>query len=361
VAPLEPDAGPELATMLFGLLDRGWDAHLVLDDGAPGANARPTAVDPVAKARRLHVGGPASGRLRRRRSSVALVRALDPQVVHFLRANHARSQLDVVSDMSSKVVATFSAADANVAGLDVADYYGILWRRADLLHFPDSAVLSRALRRGLPGERPRAVIPRFVDPGSYQRNGRRDPGARPLRVLCAGKLDWAAGYEHGLQALALAAERGVACECRVVGDGPHLPALLFARLQLGLGGTVSFEGAATPETLLEHLAWADVFLAPTVIDGLPEYVIEACAMELCLVLAAPGPLAELEVDTSVAITVERRDPEALAEALATAGRDPARVARMGSAARAWALERFRVDEHLDRLDELYRGILDGRD
>ena len=349
-----------MATMVFGLLKRGWDAHLVLDDGSPSRGAQLSAVDPVAKARRLHVGTSAPGRLRRSRDSGALLRRLDPQVVHFLRADHARSWVDFDPAAASKMVATFSAADASVAGLEVPDYYRPLWQRADLLHFPDSAVLSGALRRGLPPDKPREVIPPIVDLGAFHPNGQRPPAARPLRVLCAGPLEWAAGYEHGLQALALAAERRVECECRVVGDGAHLSALLFARYQLGLDGVVSFEGAASHEALAEQIAWADVFLAPTVVDGLPAHVIEAAAAALCLVLATPGPLGELELGESVAITVPRRDPGALAEALAEVAADPARRMRMGSAARRWALERFPVDAHLDRLDELYRRTPAGR-
>jgi colanic acid/amylovoran biosynthesis glycosyltransferase len=277
--------------------------------------------------------------------------------VHFLRADHARSHLGVASNLASKIVVTFSAADASVAGLDVADYYGVLWPRVDSLHFPDSAVLARAVRRGLPGDKPRAVIPPFVEPRSFNPDQRLPRDGGPLRVLCAGKLEWAGGYEHGLHGLALAAKRGVVCECRVVGDGAHLPALLFARLQLGLGERVTFEPFASAKALSEHLAWADVFLAPTVIDGLPDHVVEAAAMELCVVLADPGSLGDLTLDETIAITVPRRDPEALAEALVKVARDPTLQARIASAARAWALERFRLDEQLDRLDELYRRML----
>jgi glycosyltransferase involved in cell wall biosynthesis len=142
-----------------------------------------------------------------------------------------------------------------------------------------------------------------------------------------------------------------------VGDGAHQAALMFARHQFDLGDSVSFEGDVPAELLKEHMLWADVFLAPTVIDGLPEHVIEASAMALCVVMADPGPLGELEPEESVAITVARRDPDALADALAALALDPARRARMGTAARDWALDRFALDDHLDRLDDLYRRVL----
>jgi colanic acid/amylovoran biosynthesis glycosyltransferase len=355
VAPLEPYVGPELATLVFGLVERGWDAHLVLETPTPREKTRITAIDSVAKAGRLHLSKPVQGRPRRG-SSAARLRSLDPQLVHFLSAEHGLGLSSIAPGATSKLVATVSAADANVAGLEIRDYYLPLWQRADLLHFPDDAVLSRAARRGLPPDKPRAVIPPLVDPGSYHPNGRQPDATRSLRVVCAGALEWRGGYEHGLHALALAVERGVACQCRVVGDGPHQTALVFARQQLGLDEIVTFE-PASPQALNEHLAWAEVFLAPTVVDGLPDRLIEAAAMELCLVLADPGPLGELEPGEPVAITVPRRDPDALADALARVAADPARRARMGSAARAWALEHFPVDEHLDRMDDLYRQTL----
>lgn len=360
VAPPAPDPGREVATMVSGLLERGWDAHLVLDRDAPGPRGGPAALDSLSR-RRVHRGLQAPPRLGRRRDSVAVARGLDPQIVHFLSADHARWLL-VASDaalMGSKLVASFSAADASVAGLEEPDHYRPLWERVDLLHFPDGAVLSRVERRGLPPELPLASIPPLIDPRAYQPNGRVPAATRPLRVLCAGPLRWSAGYEHGLQALSLAAERGIGLECRVMGDGPHLSALRFARHQLGLDETVRFEDAGTPEELREQLAWADVFLAPTVIDGLPEHVIEAAATELCLVLAEPGPLGELALDQSAAITVPRRDPAALADALAGVAAAPELRARMGPAARTWALERFPLGEHLDRLDEAYRRTLAG--
>jgi colanic acid/amylovoran biosynthesis glycosyltransferase len=336
IASPETYVGPEWATLVSGLVQRGWDTHLVLDDGTPG-------------------------RLRRRRTAAARVRALDPQIAHFISADHARALLTNPDGgfTGSKVVATFSGHDASVAGLEVPDYYRPLWQRADRLHFTDSAVLARALRRGLPPDKPRASIPLLIDPRAYEPNGRPSAASRPLRVLCAGTLEWTSGYEHGLQALALAAERGVTFECHVVGEGPHLSALLFARHQLGLDGKVSFENPLR-DPLTEQIAWADVFLAPTVIDGLPDHVIEAAAMGVCLVLADPGPLGELEADESVAITVARRDPGAVAEALAELAVDPARRTQLGTAARTWALERFPVEEHLDRMEELYRLTLNGR-
>ncbi|MEK6278397.1 MAG: hypothetical protein AABM29_10340, partial [Actinomycetota bacterium] len=71
-------------------------------------------------------------------------------------------------------------------------------------------------------------------------------------------------------------------------------------------------------------------------------------------------LGELALGESVAMIVPRRDPDALAEALATVAADAGRRARMGAAARTWALERFPVQDHLDRLAGLYRRTLAGR-
>ena len=319
----QAQGGAPADALVHGLAERGWDPHVVTP-GAPAARRRLRGAD----------------------------------IVHFLGAAAARDGVAAETN-GARAVASFSAIDASVTGLQTSGYYQPLWRRAAALLFPDEAVLASALERGCPPDKPRAVIPPLVDMAAFEPNGGSPPapagdGARPLRVLCAGPLEWSGGYEDGLHALALARERGVATECRVVGSGSHRPALLFARHQLGLAGSVAFEEGAA---LREHLEWADVFLAPTLINGLPEHVVEACAMRLCVVVADPGPLGAVRLDPPAAITVPRRDPHAVADALVRLGADLGLRRALGAEASRWARERFAPDDHLDRLDGLYRSVL----
>src|SRR5262245_39745030 len=81
VAPQETYVGPEPAAVVFGLLERGWDAHLVFDDGAPRRQPLPPAIEPLARAGRLHQGAEVTRRLRRRRTAAEHLRVLDPQLI----------------------------------------------------------------------------------------------------------------------------------------------------------------------------------------------------------------------------------------------------------------------------------------
>jgi colanic acid/amylovoran biosynthesis glycosyltransferase len=123
--------------------------------------------------------------------------------------------------------------------------------------------------------------------------------APDLRVLSVADLTWRAGLDHALHAVRLAADRGVACEHRIVGEGPYLDALRFARHQLELEGRAAFVSPGE-RSLDAHLDWADVLLDATLTGPPSPALAEAQARGLAVVSTA---------------TLPRRDPRALAEAL----------------------------------------------
>jgi len=131
-----------------------------------------------------------------------------------------------------------------------------------------------------------------------------------LRLLSVGDLTWRHGYEHGLHAVHLLLDRGFACEYRVVGGGPHLPALRFARHQLRLEEHVELVEAGAGAYDLRR---ADAYVHPAVADVPLDRLDEALAAGLAAVSTAGEPSRRL-------VLVPRRDPWALADALAALAR-----------------------------------------
>jgi glycosyltransferase involved in cell wall biosynthesis len=96
-----------------------------------------------------------------------------------------------------------------------------------------------------------------------------------------------------------------------VGEGHLLPALAFARHQLA-ADQFDLAGAAGPAGLHDHLAWAEVFLHASVVDGVPNELVRAHAAGLPVVMTDPGDGVE---HPRWADIVPRRDPGAIADAL----------------------------------------------
>ncbi|MBK1712490.1 glycosyltransferase [Rubrivivax gelatinosus] len=94
------------------------------------------------------------------------------------------------------------------------------------------------------------------------------------------------------------------------------------------------------ESLIALYSAADVFVAPSRQDNLPNTVLEATACALPTVGFATGGIPDLVEDGVTGWLAQTVDADALYAALERALQDPARRAAAGQAARARAVERF---------------------
>lgn len=92
-------------------------------------------------------------------------------------------------------------------------------------------------------------------------------------------------------------------------------------------------------------------------EGLPKTVIEAMAYAVPPIVTNVGGSPELVEHEKSGLVVPPGDPEALARAIETLRRDPARAAAYGEAARRRIAERFPIAETIRATAELYRELV----
>jgi glycosyltransferase involved in cell wall biosynthesis len=107
------------------------------------------------------------------------------------------------------------------------------------------------------------------------------------------------------------------------------------------------------------LAKADIFVTPSVSEGLGVAVLEAMAMGRPVVATATGGLPEAVLDGETGLLVPPGEPAALAEALVSLLRDPTRARRMGEAGRERALAHFDSRRIVPRILALYEALVSG--
>lgn len=139
-----------------------------------------------------------------------------------------------------------------------------------------------------------------------------------------------------LEALALLAARGVAASLRIAGRGDDEPRLREMVERLGLGDRVVFEGFVSEERKRELLrrCWAAVLASPKEGWGITNVEAAACGTP-AVVADSPG-LRESVLHGETGLVVPYGDVPALADALASLAREPARVEALGGAARRFA-------------------------
>jgi glycosyltransferase involved in cell wall biosynthesis len=162
------------------------------------------------------------------------------------------------------------------------------------------------------------------------------------------------GYAVWLGAAGLLARQSVSVRMVSIGTGPELSALEAARDEAGLRGRVDFLGHR-PDAL-ELMAGGDLFVLPSLQEGMPVALMEAMSLGLPVVASDIGGVPDIVTPSIEGVLVAPGDPEALAEACASLARDSGRRTVMAAASLARS-EDFDVERSARRIEGVYRRVL----
>jgi glycosyltransferase involved in cell wall biosynthesis len=355
----EAFGGTERALLqLLGGLDRARWRPLLFHADAPGAaqladQARaldvPTHAVPVATRAASGVAsiGPLARTMRRERAAV----------FHAHQIWSLSCRYGIVAAACARVRARVATAQLFV---EMPPLLGI-----DLQH----ALLTRCLHRHVAVSRfvasrlrdrfhvpPRkiVVIPNAATAGATASPVARSELARddtaPL-VLTVARLDAQKGIVHLLDAAAAVPHVSFA----IAGDGPDRAALEQRAVALGVSDRVRFLGHRQDVPSL--LAAADLFVLPSLYEGLPLAVLEAMAAGVPVIATAIGGTDEVVRDGETGMLVPPANPAALAAAIARAlaGRESA--SRLALAARSLVAREYSVASMVRSVSHLYEELL----
>jgi glycosyltransferase involved in cell wall biosynthesis len=144
---------------------------------------------------------------------------------------------------------------------------------------------------------------------------RHAPLHTPVRLLSVGALLPKKGVQFLLEAMAtLQADLPIALS--VVGSGPTAAALQQQAHGLAVDDAVHFVGPiAEDDALRDAYRAADVFVLPSLAEGVPRVLIEAMANGLPIVSTSVGGIRDIVVHERNGILVEPGSPVALADAI----------------------------------------------
>jgi glycosyltransferase involved in cell wall biosynthesis len=317
----------------------------VLEDFLAAAIARAGFLEPARRARAIHalherlrvaIGDVATRYVGRAESVVAYPGFAEPafrsaeaaagrptRIVSYPIAHHRFHLRE--RDEEAERVPEFASSWPALSHF-TSEYLGQLDREielADHVVVGSRFVAETFAAEGVPARRLR-IVPYGVDLGVFDRP-RLEASDRPFTAVFAGQIGQRKGLSYlleGYRRFARAGTRLVLVGSIVGPDAPlhpyrdcfeHVPHL-------------------TRPGLAAQFSASDVFVFPTLLEGMPLVVVEAMACGLPVIATARGP-DEVVRDGIDGFIVPPRDPEAIASCLDRLHRDPSLRARMGAAAR----------------------------
>lgn len=219
--------------------------------------------------------------------------------------------------------------------------------------------LEAGLRWGLLQPSRSQVISNGIDPGRFapmplRRDAMRRqlgiPAEAPALMVC-GRLTHQKGQRIFLHAAASLLGRHPEATFVLVGDGPERAALEAVAQSLGLAEHVRFTGARADMPAV--LAAADVFVLPSLWEGLPIALLEALACEVPAIATAVGGAAEIVQPGLNGLLVPPGQSEPLAEAMHALLATPIWARRLARAGRERVLARYSGEVMVAEVAELY--------
>jgi glycosyltransferase involved in cell wall biosynthesis len=159
------------------------------------------------------------------------------------------------------------------------------------------------------------VIPDGLDLGRFEAV-QRDAYPEKVRVLTIGRLIPRKGFQFLIRALPQIVENAAYnFEIEVVGDGPYQGELLKLSEDLGVASHIRFTGSVPYSELPQKYRDADVFILPSLAEGMPLVVLEAMGTGLPIVASRVQGIDELVVDDVNGALFEAGDVDGLAHSL----------------------------------------------
>lgn len=189
-----------------------------------------------------------------------------------------------------------------------------------------------------------------VPPRAKKRSGEKD-----LVVGCLTRLARQKGIDY-----LVAAANGVRAEREdvrfsVAGGGPDFERLKDEVGRRGLSGRFELLGAVRDPW--EYLSRIDIFVLPSLWEGMPFALLEAMSFGLPVVATDVGGVRDVIPDDTFGIVVPPADPHALREAILRYARAPELREAAGGAARRRVLQEFSQERMVERTLDVYREVL----
>lgn len=198
------------------------------------------------------------------------------------------------------------------------------------------------------------MIPNGIDTAEFRPDIAREVDGI-FRILCVSRITPRKGIRYLIEGFDLLRKKNQSkMELWIIGEGDELPELRKLAQDLGLHQSVKFFGRVAHEKLASFYGLADVFVLPSLNEGMSNTMLEALASGLPIVATVTGGTEELVADGENGWYIEKESSADIASKLEIVLTDADVRKKMGGASRSRA-EQMSWESVAKRYVEIYRG------
>ena len=171
-------------------------------------------------------------------------------------------------------------------------------------------------------------------------------------LISVGRLSRQKGHRYLLEAMPSVLERFPQAVLLIVGDGPQRAELEQQAQGLGIDASVRFLG--TRDDVYQLLAAADVFVLPSVSEGMPMALLEALGMGVAVVASNLTGIADVVEDGCHGLLTAPGKPDSLASAVIRLLEDDTLRANLSQNGRQLVRREYTVDRMCKRYEILFQ-------
>jgi glycosyltransferase involved in cell wall biosynthesis len=212
------------------------------------------------------------------------------------------------------------------------------------------------------------VLPNGVDADFFQPDTGREEARHQLGLNGGPVVGFVGGFQvwHGLDGLVETFAQVIQAEPQarllLVGDGPARSAIERKVAEVGLETAVTITGFVPQAQVPKMLAATDITVLPyPQLPGelwfSPLKLFEYMAAGKAIVASNSGQIAEILEDGTSGLLVPPGDVAGFSRAIVGLIKDPAQRARLGCRARQQVVERHSWKQYIERLAQIYTGLL----
>jgi glycosyltransferase involved in cell wall biosynthesis len=164
------------------------------------------------------------------------------------------------------------------------------------------------------------------------------------------------GHQYFIEAIPEICERIPDAHFYIAGEGPQQENIKKLISRLSVADRVFMLGHR--EDIPEVLSSLDVVVQPSYAhEGVPQSVLQAMAMEKPVVAADTGAIKEVVKDGQTGFLIKPRDVHEIAEKVTVLYHNPDLGASLGREGRRLVKGQYSLDVMLDKIEKLYKGLL----